>query len=125
MIAVAIGLNIVFALFGFYVAWRLWRLGQSLSNVADSLVVWERNSHNILNPSRVPPAILRGKTGTTRLRQHYAQLQQQVQRLRQLIAVVSILPFVGRWVRRLGLRGLAHQSSHRSKHQLSQSRHRG
>lgn len=102
MIAVAIGLNIIIALFGFYVAWRLWRLGLVLSNIADSLVLWERNTHNVLNPTVIPPAIRLGQTGTARLRRQYAQLQLQVQRLRQLMAVVSLLPLVGRWVGRLG-----------------------
>ncbi|MGF1571103.1 MAG: hypothetical protein ACFCVD_24005 [Nodosilinea sp.] len=102
MIAFAITLNVVIALFCLYVAWRLWKLGRTLGAIADSFVNWERNTHNVLNPEVVPPAILLGRTGTARLRRQYAQLQGQTQRLRQVLLIVSLLPGLGR---RLGYLG--------------------
>ncbi|MGB3136266.1 MAG: hypothetical protein WBG38_13665 [Nodosilinea sp.] len=104
MIAVAVGLNLVIALFCFYVAWRLWRLSKTLGTVADALANWERNAHNILNPAVIPPAILRGQTGTTLLRQSYGLLQFRLQRLEQVMGVVGLLPMVNRWVRARGQR---------------------
>lgn len=98
MIAVAVSLNLVIALFCFYVAWRLWRLTQTLGAVADALTNWERNTHNTLNPAVIPPAILLGQRGTAQLRGRYAQLQRQLQRLQQAIALVGLLPLANRWL---------------------------
>ncbi|MEO1070007.1 MAG: hypothetical protein AAFW95_12955 [Cyanobacteria bacterium J06638_6] len=98
MIAVAVGLNLLIALFCLYVAWRLWRLSKILGRVADSMTNWERNTHNTLNPAVTPSVILRGQTGTAALRGRYSQLQGQVQRLNQAIAVVSLIPMASRWV---------------------------
>lgn len=98
MIAVAVSLNLAIALFCFYVAWRLWRLAQTLGAVADAMVVWERSTHKILNPAVIPPAILLGQRGTARLRGRYAQLQRQLQQLQQVVAVLSRIPMASRWV---------------------------
>ncbi len=98
MIAVAVSLNLAIALFCFYVAWRLWRLAQTLGAVADAMVVWERSTHKTLNPAVIPPAILLGQRGTARLRGRYAQLQRQLQQLQQVVAVVSLIPMASRWV---------------------------
>lgn len=104
MIAVAVSLNLVIALFCFYVAWRLWRLSKTLGAVADALVNWERNGHNILNPAVIPPAILRGQSGTAYLRQSYSLLQFQLLRLEQVMGVVGLLPMANRWLRMRGRR---------------------
>ncbi|MGB3309522.1 MAG: hypothetical protein WBG32_13110 [Nodosilinea sp.] len=101
MIAVAVSLNLVIALFCFYVAWRVWRLSKTLGAVADALVSWERNTHKVLNPVVVPPAILRGQSGTAYLRQSYSLLQFQLQRLEQVMGLVGLLPMANRW---LGMR---------------------
>lgn len=104
MIAVAVSLNLVIALFCFYVAWRVWRLSKTLGAVADSLASWERSAHNILNPAVIPPAILRGQSGTAYLRQSYGLLQFQLQRLEQVMGVVRLLPMANRWLRVRGRR---------------------
>lgn len=98
MIAVAVSLNLVIALFCFYVAWRLWRLSKTLGAVADALMNWDRSANNILDPIVVPPAILLGQSGTASLRQRYSLLQLQRQRLGQLMAVVGLLPMASRWL---------------------------
>lgn len=98
MIAVAVSLNLVVALFCFYVAWRLWRLSKSLGAAADALTRWDPQAHRILNPELIPPAILRGQTGTAGLRQRYGLLQLQLLRLEQLMAIVGYLPMAGRWL---------------------------
>lgn len=98
MIAVAVGLNLVIALFCFYVAWRVWRLSKTLGAVADNLVKWEQNTHKTLNPAVTPANILRGQTGTAYLRQNYTALQQQLQRLEQARALVALLPMASRWL---------------------------
>ncbi|WP_052049463.1 hypothetical protein [Leptolyngbya sp. KIOST-1] len=104
MIAVAVSLNVVIALFCFYVAWRLWRLSKTLGAVADALVNWERNTHNVLDPVVIPPAILRGQSGTAYLRQNYSLLQFQIQRLEQVMGIVGLFPMANRWLRARGRR---------------------
>lgn len=99
MIAVAVSLNLGIALFCFYLTWRLWRLAQTLGAVADSLVSWERSTHNTLNPAVIPPAILLGQRGTARLRGRYAQLQRQLHQLQQVVSVMRLIPMASRWVR--------------------------
>lgn len=101
MISVAIGLNILIALFGFYLAWRVWRLKISLGGVADALTRWEQNAHHGLNPRVTPAVILQGKQGTASLRYQYAQLQVQVHRLQQILMLVSFLPVAAGWARKL------------------------
>ncbi|MGF1517723.1 MAG: hypothetical protein ACFCVB_07970 [Nodosilinea sp.] len=112
MIAVAVTLNLVIALFCFYVAWRLWRLSKSLGAAADALTNWERSTRIIIDPVVIPPMIMRGQTGTARLRQRYSQLQTQLQRLEQVMAVVGLLPMASRW---LGISGRRRPGSARSK----------
>lgn len=106
MIAVAVTLNLVIALFCFYVAWRLWRLSKSLGAAADALTNWERNTHATINPLVVPPIIMRGQTGTARLRLRYSRLQTQLQRLEQVMAVAGLLPMASRWLEIAGRRRL-------------------
>jgi hypothetical protein len=98
VIAVAVTLDLVIALFCFFVAWRLWQLSKSLGAAADALTNWDHKAYRILNPDVVPPAILRGQSGTTALRLRYGQLQLQLQRLEQIMAVVGYLPMAGRWI---------------------------
>ncbi len=117
MIAVAVTLNLVVALFCFYVAWRLWRLSKSLGAAADALTNWDSQAHRILNPELIPPAILRGQTGTAGLRKRYGLLQLQLLRLEQLMGMVGYLPMAGRWLgvtqlrRRPGWAGLNKRSA--------------
>lgn len=101
VIAIAVSLNILIALFGFYLAWRVWRLKQTLGGVTEALTRWEQNAHSGLNPGTLPPAILQGKRNTAGLRYRYAQLQVQIRQLQQVLALVSFLPLAGRWARRL------------------------
>lgn len=90
VIAVVIGLNVVLALLGFYVAWRLWCLQRTLSNVADTVLEWERNTHRTLDPAVTPGNIYQGQQGVAQLRQRYARLLEQLHQLQRLLSVVLI-----------------------------------
>lgn len=103
MIVIAIGLNLAIALGCFYGAWRLWQLRRSLGAIANALTTWEHHTDHTLNPDTLPPAILRGQQGTAQVRHHYQRLRQQIQQLRQVMFVISLLPVVGgrvRWLAR-------------------------
>jgi hypothetical protein len=104
VIAVAVSLNLVIALFCFYVAWRLWRLSKTLGAVADALVTWDLKAHKVLDPAVIPPAILRGQSGTASLRKTYSLLQFQLLRLEQVMGIVNLFPMANRWLRIRGRR---------------------
>jgi hypothetical protein len=99
MIAVAIGLNLLLALGCCYGAWWFWRWRLTLGAIADTLAHWERRTHTTLDPSWVPQIILQGQRGTAQVRHQYQQLNQQLQRLRQLLFLLSLVPRIGRRVR--------------------------
>lgn len=88
------------AVLGFYVAWRIWHLGQTLAQVADRLGNWEQQAHQAFQAERAPILILRGRQGTAQFRQQYAHLQGQLQQIRQLIYLVGLVPLLTRPLRR-------------------------
>ncbi|NMF84234.1 hypothetical protein [Nodosilinea sp. P-1105] len=115
VIVIAIGLNLVIALGCFYGAWRLWQLRRSLGAIANALTTWEHHTDHSLNPDTLPPTILRGQRGTAQVRYHYQRLRQQIQQLRQVMVVISLLPVVGRRVRRLARRPSQRRSTSRER----------
>jgi hypothetical protein len=104
VVITVVSLNILIALLGFYVAWRLWRLKTSLSGVADALLRWEQNARHSLDPVATPAAILTGQQKTASLRYQYAQLRVQVHRVRQALKLLSFVPVVSRWMQQVNRR---------------------
>jgi hypothetical protein len=88
MLIVVVGLNVILALFCFYVAWRTWQLRQALSSAADALIAAEESTHNVLH--NAPEAILNGQIGTRQLRQSYRQLEPKFQQVRQALLLISV-----------------------------------
>lgn len=85
MLKLVVAINMVIALGGFYLAWRLWRVKQGLARFAAVLTIWERNTHRALNPDITPALIRRGQTGTASLRDQYALLEKQLQQLQRVV----------------------------------------
>ena len=90
MIQLVIGINIAIALFGFYIAWRIWLVKRALTTAAIALTAWERNTHRVLNPERTPDRLLRGQRATASLREKYVRLDYQLQQLRKIFAIALI-----------------------------------
>ena len=88
MIAVVVIFNVLIAFLCFYVAFRVWKLRQTLGQVADTLLSVERKAHALLYG--VPDAILKGQLGIDQLRSKYQQLEPQLQRARQALALLSL-----------------------------------
>ncbi|WP_225852829.1 hypothetical protein, partial [Haemophilus parainfluenzae] len=73
MLVAIIGLNILMALLGFYLAWRIWSLAATLGRVADALMVWEQQTQQVLAPAAIPAGILLGRQQASQFRLRYAR----------------------------------------------------
>lgn len=87
MLITVLVINLLISLFCLYSAWQIWQLRRTLANVADALMLYERNTHAALYGA--PPAILLGQKGTRALRQQYQRLTVQLQKVQQILALVS------------------------------------
>lgn len=88
MLTTVITINLLIALLCLYAAWRVWQLRRVLARVADTLNYAERCTHATLQDA--PGAIIRGRSGTHQLRRQYQQLEQQLQAVRQVLALLSL-----------------------------------
>lgn len=88
MVTVVLVLNGVIALLCLYAAWQLWRIRRILAKVADTLTAVERSTYKVLH--RAPNAIAKGQGGTRKLRQKYRQLEAQLQRVEQVLALLQL-----------------------------------
>lgn len=88
MVTIVVGANLLIALVCLMMARQVWRLKCQLSALADTLIVWESNTHALLKGA--PEAILQGQIGVYQLRQTLQQVQPQVQQLRQWTALIGI-----------------------------------
>jgi hypothetical protein len=89
VIILVICINITIALLCGYFAWQVWQVRKTLAEVADTVLVWEQNTHATLDPAVTPATILQSQQGIAQTRQSYAQLQRQVQQLQRLIALIG------------------------------------
>jgi hypothetical protein len=80
--------NLLIGLTCLVVAWQIWKLRKSLSQVANTLDSVERSVYNVLHPA--PGYIYKGKSGSGALRQKYRRLQPQVERLQRAMALLSL-----------------------------------
>ena len=98
MLITVLVINLLISLFCLYSAWQIWQLRRTLANVADALTLYERDTHAVLYGA--PPAILQGQKGTHALRQQYQRLTMQLQKVQQVLALVSFGQGVWRSTRR-------------------------
>jgi len=96
MVTIVLILNGLIAVFCWYVAWQVWTLRRTLSDVADALLVAEENTHNVLYGA--PESIATAQKGTYQLRQSYQRLLVQIAKLQQVLAVLTAGQSALRWV---------------------------
>lgn len=93
MMVAVVCLNLVLALIGFYLAWRLWHLRQVLARTTGALDQWQQEVRLALVP--VPVV---AQTDVAFLRRQYRRLQQQLHLLRLVWRVlVGVAAVVQRW----------------------------
>lgn len=93
MFYIVITLNLLISLLCLFVAFRVWRLRQTLSRVADALISAEKETHAILHPA--PHNIIKGQQGTSVLRRQYRNLANQLRQVQQILAIVTLVLRVG------------------------------
>jgi hypothetical protein len=97
-----VAINGLIALVGFYIAWTLWQVRNTLAEVADTVLEWERNTHEALDPTVTPPAILKGQASTAALRVQYARLQSQLRQGQRILGLLGLGSQLWRRRRRWG-----------------------
>ncbi|WP_421657649.1 hypothetical protein [Leptothermofonsia sp. ETS-13] len=88
MLTIVLILNGLIGLGCLLVAWQLWRLKRQLANAADTLTAVERKVHRVLSPA--PKYILMGQSGTHHLRKSLEGVEPQLQRIQQIMKLLSL-----------------------------------
>ena len=89
MIIVVVTLNLIITLFNFYLVFRLWQLKKLLGSISSILISCENYLYAVLF---VTPQILqKEQTNIYHLRQRYQIWQLQLQKIRQIMILLSWL----------------------------------
>ncbi len=88
MVTVVVVINTLISLSLLYVAWRVWKLKQRLSRIADRLTAYERCSHAVL--SLAPENIYTSEQNIYSLKQRNQALQVQIQQVRQILSLLLL-----------------------------------
>lgn len=99
MVTIVLICNGIIGLICLLVAWQLWQIKRQIAQVSETLIWLEQVIYDIFHPA--PGAILQGQAGIHQLRQSYRGLEPQVQRLRQVVALLNLGQVV--WRRRSSL----------------------
>ncbi len=97
---VVVALNVLISLLCLYVAWQVWNLRRALGAAADVLTDVERSTYQVLHGA--PDAINLGQLGTRGLRASYQQLDLQLQKVQQVLALLGLVQRIWRSASRSG-----------------------
>lgn len=88
MLIAVIIMNVILSLVFFFVAWRLWKLKQTMNQVTQSILNADLVTYDVLHAT--PAALAQGELGTRNLRTRYQQVELQLLRLRQIVQLLSL-----------------------------------
>lgn len=88
MVVTIVVINVLIASILLYVARRIWLLRQKLQRINNKLIAINRSAGAAL--SGTPNAIYKGQIGIYQLKQRNEPLQVQIQRVRQVLSLLSI-----------------------------------
>ncbi|NEP77574.1 MAG: hypothetical protein F6K17_27185 [Okeania sp. SIO3C4] len=89
MLWLVIELNIVISIFCFYLAWRIWKVRQTLLQVQQTLNLINICTSKVLE--QTPEIFQLHQQKINQLRQLYKQLDLQVQQVKQIMAMLWLL----------------------------------
>lgn len=78
-----------------WIAARIWQFRQTLAVIADRILGVEQAIHQVLYPA--PNVIRKAQTGTNRLREYYARLGIQFERVQRIISILSLVQLFMRY----------------------------
>jgi len=87
MIVIVIIINILIALFNFYLAWRIWKIRPKIAGATKAILAADRNTYKVLHIA--PKTIALGQKGSQAWRQQYQKLEIQLQQTRQILGLLS------------------------------------
>ncbi len=88
MVVTIVIINVSIALILLYVARRVWLLRQKLQRINNTLIAINRSAGAALTGT--PNAIYQGQMGIYQLKQRNEPLQIQIQRVRQVLSLLSV-----------------------------------
>ncbi len=88
MVVTIVIINVSIALILLYVARRVWLLRQKLQRINNKLIAINRSAGAAL--AGTPNAIYKGQMGIYQLKQRNEPLQIQIQRVRQVLSLLSV-----------------------------------
>lgn len=89
MLTVVVILNVLISLLCLYVAWQVWNLQKALAATTKAVLLAERNTYNVLHGA--PEAISQGQVGVHGARESYQQLELQLQKVQQVLTLLSLI----------------------------------
>lgn len=101
MLNVVVVLNVLISLLCLYVARQVWNLRRVLGATVDAVLLAERNTYKVLHDA--PENILQGQVGVGSARDSYQQLEVQLQKIQQVLTLLSLVQRVWGLSRRSGL----------------------
>lgn len=89
--------NFLFGIACLWIAIKIWRFRCKLAIISDRILGVEQAVHRVLYPA--PNAIHKAQAGTSKLREKYAQLGVQYERVQQIISILSLVQLFMRYGR--------------------------
>ncbi|MFB2879218.1 hypothetical protein [Floridanema aerugineum] len=87
MIVIVITINILIALFNFYLAWRIWKIRRTIAKATRAILAADRNTYKVLHSA--PKTITVGQKGAKTLREQYQKLEIQLEKLGQVLGILN------------------------------------
>jgi hypothetical protein len=101
MVQLVVGINLIIALVGFYVAWRIWQVRQSLASTTVALIALERSINGVDTMAQTTTVLDRSQRAMALTRYRYHKLQTQLRQLHRIFGVaVVVLRLWRRGIRR-------------------------
>ena len=94
MIFSVVVINLFITLVNIYLAVKIWQLRRQLKRTTKTLIKCEKRIYLVLSPA--PQFIVQGQKNIDNLRHSYQSLQFQLQKIRQLLWLLSLIYRFGR-----------------------------
>ncbi|MDX2241729.1 MAG: hypothetical protein NW224_13675 [Leptolyngbyaceae cyanobacterium bins.302] len=95
LVVLVVIFNVLLGVACLWIAVRIWQFKRTLAIISDRILGAERAVHHVLYPA--PQTIRKAQTGTSRLREYYARLGIQFERVQQIISILSLVQLFMRY----------------------------